>query len=70
MSKFGNAHVSTYDDASGFKKKITSGCLDSSQRRLITSGEDGTCKIWNFSNGRKLTQLISKDAGFIYKNPE
>ena len=26
--------------------------------------------MWNFSNGQKLTQLISKDAGYIYKNPE
>lgn len=70
MSKFGNAHVSTYDESQGFKRKVTAGCLDSSQRRLITAGEDGTCKIWNFSNGQKLTQLISKEAGYIYKNPE
>lgn len=70
MSKFGNAHVTTYDESQGFKKKVTTGCLDSTQRRLITAGEDGTVKIWNFSNGQKLTQLISKDAGYIYKNPE
>ena len=70
MSKFGNAHVTTHDESQGFKKKVTTGCLDSTQRRLITAGEDGTVKIWNFSNGQKLTQLISKDAGYIYKNPE
>ena len=70
MSKFGNAHVNEHDESQGFKMKVTTGCLDSTQRRLITAGEDGTVKMWNFSNGQKLTQLISKDAGFIYKNPE
>ena len=70
MSKFGDAHTSTFDESQSYKKKVTTGCLDSSQRRLITAGEDGTCKIWNFSNGQKLTQLISRDAGYIYKNPE
>jgi WD40 repeat protein len=43
MSKFGNAH--------GELQKITAGCFDSTQRRLITAGSDKTCKIWNFSNG-------------------
>lgn len=43
MSKFGNAH--------GGKNKITAGCFDSTQRRLITAGIDGTTKMWNFSNG-------------------
>ena len=43
MSKFGNAH--------GVKQKITAGCFDQTQRRLITAGSDGSCKMWNFSNG-------------------
>jgi hypothetical protein len=30
MSKFGNAHVSNYDEAQGFKRKVTTGCLDDS----------------------------------------
>lgn len=53
MSKFGNAH--------GGKNKITAGCFDSTQRRLITAGTDGTCKMWNFSNGQILTDLIVPD---------
>ena len=40
------------------------------QGMLASGSGDGTVKIWNFSNGQKLTQLISKDAGYIYKNPE
>ena len=55
MSKFGNAH--------GFKNKITAGCFDSTQRRLITAGSDGTCKMWNFSNGQCLTDLKSAVTG-------
>lgn len=42
MSKFGNSHGNS---------KITAGCFDSTQRRLITAGNDGTVKMWNFSNG-------------------
>ena len=53
MSKFGNTH--------GPKNKITAGCFDSTQRRLVTSGSDGTVKMWNFSNGQCLTDLISTD---------
>jgi WD40 repeat protein len=30
-------------------------------RRLITSGADGTVKIWNFSNGQQLIELLSAD---------
>jgi WD40 repeat protein len=55
MSKFGGAH--------GGNNKITAGCFDSTQRRLISSGSDGTCKMWNFSNGQCLTELLSKDTG-------
>jgi len=53
MSKFGNTH--------GPKNKITAGCFDSSKRRLITAGSDGTVKMWNFSNGQCLTDLISAE---------
>jgi hypothetical protein len=55
MSKFGGAH--------GGKNKITAGCFDSTQRRLISAGADGTCKMWNFSNGQCLTELKSKETG-------
>lgn len=51
MSKFGNAH--------GARNKITAGCFDSTQRRLVTAGSDGTCKVWNFSNGQCLSDLTS-----------
>ena len=30
-------------------------------RRLITSAADGTVKIWNFSNGQQLKELLSAD---------
>lgn len=53
MSKFGGAH--------GGKNKITAGCFDSTQRRLITAGCDGTVNMWNFSNGQCLTELINPD---------
>ena len=33
-------------------------------RRLVTSCADGTVKIWNFSNGQQLKELVSWD-----KNP-
>ena len=28
-------------------------------RRLITSSADGTVKIWNFSNGQQLKELVN-----------
>ena len=51
MSKFGNTH--------GPKQKITAGCFDPTQRRLVTAGTDGSVKIWNFSNGQDLTNLYN-----------
>jgi WD40 repeat protein len=45
----------------GHKIKITAGCFDSTQRRLITASGDGT--MWNFSNGQPLTELLSKATG-------
>ena len=53
VQRFGPAH--------GEGNKITAGCFDSTQRRLITAGSDGTVKIWNFSNGQCLKELQSID---------
>lgn len=53
MSKFGDAH--------GFKQKITAGTFDMKKRRLVTAGEDGSVKIWNFSNGHSLKNLVGAD---------
>ena len=46
------------DKDGGEKRKITAGCFDQFQRRLITAGKDGKVKMWNFSNGSKLKDLI------------
>lgn len=51
VQKFGPAH--------GEGNKITAGMFDSTLRRLITSGSDGSVKIWNFSNGQCLKDLLS-----------
>lgn len=51
VQKFGPAH--------GEGNKITAGTFDSTQRRLLTAGSDGTVKIWNFSNGQCLKDLLS-----------
>lgn len=48
MSKFGDAHG---------KAKITAGCFDSTQRRLISSGSDGSCRV-------RTTMLTSVDVEF------
>ncbi len=53
MSKFGDAH--------GPQQKVTCGTFDMFQRRLVTSGEDGSCKIWNFSNGHSLKNLLTEE---------
>lgn len=49
LFKFGDTH--------GSKGKITAGCFDSGQRRLITAGKDGCIRMWNFSNGSNLKEL-------------
>ncbi len=41
--------------------KLTTGTFDMKGRRLITSAADGTVKIWNFSNGQQLKDLLSAD---------
>ncbi|XP_062516095.1 WD repeat-containing protein on Y chromosome-like isoform X2 [Corticium candelabrum] len=41
--------------------EITAMAFDPTGRRLITSGQDGTVKLWNFNNGACLGQLDSPD---------
>jgi WD40 repeat protein len=38
----------------GHDNKLTNLCLDPSGRRIVTCGDDGLAKIWNFSNGQCL----------------
>ena len=60
MSKFGKAHR---------KAKITAGCFDGTKRRIITTAMDGSCRIHNFSNGHKLSELFGaeKITSFVEK---
>ena len=44
------------------ESKITSMAFDCSMRRLITGAHDGTVRMWNFSNGSQLKELL--------RNPE
>ncbi len=44
-----------------FDPKITTGTFDSKGRRLITSDAEGYVRIWNFSNGQQLKDLLSAD---------
>ena len=44
----------------GKNATITSICLDSSERRLITAGDDASVRIWNFSNGQCLRECITR----------
>ena len=47
MSKFGDAHGVSSNRHNFLlqKSKITSGCFDETQRRLITAGADGSCRV-------------------------
>lgn len=47
--------------AHGEGNKITAGSFDSTKRRLITAASDGSVKIWNFSNGSCLKDMLNKD---------
>jgi WD40 repeat protein len=46
--EYNNAH----DDSA-----ITCMTFDETNRRLVTAGRDGTCKLWNFNNGHCLKIL-------------
>jgi WD40 repeat protein len=59
---FSDTHGSREKGKEG-SSKITAGCFDSYQRRLVTAGKDGTVKMWNFSNGSKLKDMISTETG-------
>ena len=43
----------------GHDNKLTNLCLDPSGRRIVTCGDDGLAKIWNFSNGQCLRKCLS-----------
>jgi hypothetical protein len=69
MSRFGEAHGT---DPQGKKRKVTCGTFDVNARRLVTAGEDGSVKIWNFSNGHALKNLVTeplKDKSIKAKPP-
>eukprot|EP00826_Nyctotherus_ovalis_P050105 TRINITY_DN6107_c0_g2_i9.p1 TRINITY_DN6107_c0_g2~~TRINITY_DN6107_c0_g2_i9.p1 ORF type:complete len:516 (+),score=173.95 TRINITY_DN6107_c0_g2_i9:1386-2933(+) len=42
--------------STGDVSKMTSGCLDDKQRRLMTGTHSGCVRVWNFSNGQKLAE--------------
>ena len=42
----------------GKGEKLTAGCFDRTQRRMVTAGTNGQVKIWNFSNGSVLKNLL------------
>ena len=44
----------------GKDSKVTTLGMDRSGRRLITGGDDGIVRIWNFSNGQCLRQCITR----------
>ena len=48
--------------------EITAMAFDPTGRRLITSGQDGTVKLWNFNNGACLGQLDSPDKTEVAKD--
>ena len=61
MSKFQTHSTNNKGSNESFNPKITTGTFDMKGRRLITSGADGSVKIWNFSNGQQLKQLLNSD---------
>ena len=46
---------------------MTCMALDTAQRRLITGAEDGSCRLWNFSNGQCLQRFggVQKELGDV-----
>ena len=51
-------HITKFGDTHGKNNKLTAGCFDKTQRRMVSAGTDGTVKIWNFSNGSSLKNLV------------
>ena len=47
--------------------KMTAMAFDEAGRRLITGANDGTVRVWNFSNGQCLQQL--KNDGQVRAHP-
>ena len=43
------------------RAKMTAMAFDEAGRRLITGGNDGTVRMWNFSNGQCLRELSGED---------
>lgn len=46
--------------------EITAMAFDTTGRRLITGGRDGSLKIWNFNNGACLSILQTKHNAEVY----
>ena len=64
-------HITKFGDTHGKGNKLTSGCFDKTQRRMVSAGSDGSVKIWNFSNGSSLKNLvIDHDAKIIKVDKE
>ena len=52
--------VFEYSNAHG-EHSITCLAFDDQEKRLITGGRDGLCKIWNYNNGHCLRVLIKEN---------
>ena len=52
QGRFQNAHGDS---------RVTTCGFDSNQRRLLTAGNDGRVKIWNFNNGSLLREYRHAD---------
>ena len=61
MSKYQTSQNQNNKLSDAGNPKITTGTFDMKGRRLITSAADGTVKVWNFSNGQQLKELLSAD---------
>ena len=57
--KFNRAHGNDYKLTKTKKSKTTAIVMDPTGRRLVTCGDDGLTKIWNFSNGQCLRKCES-----------
>ena len=57
--KFNRAHGNDYKLTKTKKSNTTAIVMDPTGRRLVTCGDDGLTKIWNFSNGQCLRKCES-----------